>query len=62
MQVTFRVSGVEYGHRNYAMPHDEDYVIEADSVGDALNELVNRSGMWETLDHTRPFTIEVIPS
>lgn len=59
---SFRVSGVDSGgRRNYTIPVEEMFVIEAESVGDALNELINRSGMWETVDMDENFTIEFVP-
>ena len=62
---SFRVTGIESGHRNFDRPYDETFDITAthdvESVGDALNELVNRSGMWEMLDFERGFTIEYTP-
>ncbi len=63
-QFEFRVSGLTDNYssrRNYDVPYEETFTIVAESVGDALNELVNRSGMWETLDMERGFTIEFVP-
>lgn len=58
---TFRVTGIEYGpNRSYDRRYEDEFVISAENVGDALNELVNRSELWETLDPERPFTIEVV--
>jgi hypothetical protein len=60
----FRVTGVEDNgpsRRTYDIPVDEVFEIGADDVGDALNELVNRSALWETVDHERGFTIEYVP-
>lgn len=55
---SFRVGGSEYRpHSTMAKRYDEEFAIHADDVGDALNKLVNRSDMWETLDHERPFSI-----
>ncbi len=59
----FRVSGIEDNtvhRRNYIVPAEDVFEIEAESVGDALNELVNRSGMWETIDMDSDFTIEFL--
>lgn len=61
---SFRISGLEDNHasrRNYAVPYEETFDIEAEDVGDALNTLVNRSGMWETLDMDSGFKIEFVP-
>jgi hypothetical protein len=60
----FHVSGMEDNYvsrRNYDVHYFEVFEIEADDVGDALNELINRSGMWETLDMDRSFKIEFRP-
>lgn len=63
----FRVTGVEdntASRRNYDVPYDETFTISAqtaESVGDALNELINRSGMWESLDMHRGFEIQFLP-
>ena len=57
----FRVTGVEdRPHSNFVRPHEEEIEITAESAGDALNELVNHSGMWELLDAHEPFTIEIL--
>lgn len=61
---SFRVRGVGDSYasrRNFDVPYDDTFEIAAESVGDALNDLVNRSGMWETLDMERGFTIEFVP-
>lgn len=60
---TFRVRGVEdnyHSRRNYYVGYDETFDIAAEQVGDALNELINRSGMWECLDQECGFTIEFV--
>lgn len=59
----FRVTGVDdntASRRNYTVQHEEEFEIRAESVGDALNDLVNRSGMWETLDMAHSFSIEFL--
>lgn len=61
----FHVTGAEDNYprqRNYFVGYDETYEIEADDIGDALNELINRSAMWETLDMDRSFKIEFKPA
>lgn len=65
---TFGVRGIEDNYasrRNYVVPYDETFHIVAESVGDALNELINRSdrdgnSMWEGLDQESGFTIEFV--
>lgn len=61
---TFRVSGLEdntASRRNFDRPYEEEFELAADDIGDALNELINGSGMWETLDFERGFTIAFVP-
>jgi hypothetical protein len=56
----FRVTGIEDRYSTLLRPLDEEYEIRAESAPEALLELVNHSGMWESLDMERPFTIELM--
>lgn len=59
----FRVTGVADNgpsRRSYDLPVDEVFLVAADDVGDALTDLVRRSGIWEQIDAERGFTIEYL--
>ena len=59
----WKVSGVQRRYSPGAMlrTYEDDGVIEAEGMGEALNELVHRGAYWDVLDTDHPLTLEIEP-